>query len=1040
MTSKIPNPSFIIINSYAQEITDLSVIIQQAFPSAAVHIFSTLNDYVVAPEVTTEEKVLLLFENSFGLSNDNDTQIISNYSCDHTILVFQKNLDFSVTQLLINLGVSEILLKNQFNELQLQHSFFVSFSRKIKNINDSAKISKSHFVTMLRLHYDDLQVTVDSNLTVIEASKNLVAKLETKSQKLDQRSLRDYIHEDDLWILEDIAPLFDFRDNIILQSVRFKVSTGYYQNFELNLLREPSNLEHYIITLKDAKDCSPEDILRRDNNERFSAVAESTNSTIYEMFLEERKLFTANNRGIYGIIEGDHLEEYFNQYNLRIHPEDRNRLEHRFKLDFIEPSRKPSSNQYRLLQPNGRYQTILERYRILSREGIPYKRVGALSDITQSTAQNALIALEKQLYEMDAEQDIDFCEVIAILESKLEELIPYSNCMVVVINEQGAVECASKRTSVQKFISEIAKITDDRNNPLSSIVADSGKMSEDERWSNTMEVTNLYNYNYFRTSPATNKEKEIIATIVLLFNKQLARDETEEKLIQRITNLVGILVAKNKALSETKRSKEQFELVGKATNDTIWEWNVDVDSITWNKGIFEIFGYREEDVESTSRWWFSKVHPEDSVRVSVKLYHFLEQKTDKWQDEYRFACADGSYKYVLDRGFLEKRADGKALRMIGSMQDITHSKIEEERLKLLSAAITQANDAVIITETPRSVYALPKIVYVNPAFSKMTGYQDDEVVGQSPQIFIGKNAMVEQQTVLSKANEFNKEFIFEAINRRKNGEEYWARFSMIPVSNNVGEHSHWISIQSDISKQKEQEKEKEQLIQELTRHNNDLKQFSYITSHNLRAPLSNLIGLLNLIDDITIEDEDLKEIIEGFSKSTHLLNQTINDLINIVIIKDNLSIDRETIIIEEIIKKILDQLIYTTSLYSPKITINTTHAPFIVVNKTYIESIFLNLITNALRYSDPTRKLEISITSEEVDDEILLRFKDNGVGINLERNSDKLFGLYQRFHDYPDSKGLGLYLVKSQVTSMGGTITVESELGKGSCFILAFKK
>ena len=347
---------------------------------------------------------------------------------------------------------------------------------------------------------------------------------------------------------------------------------------------------------------------------------------------------------------------------------------------------------------------------------------------------------------------------------------------------------------------------------------------------------------------------------------------------------------------------------------------------------------------------------------------------------------------------------------------------------------------MIISETPRSVYVLSKIVYVNPAFSKMTGYQDDEVVGQSPQIFIGKNAMVEQQTVLSKANEFNKEFIFEAINRRKNGEEYWARFSMIPVSNNVGEHSHWISIQSDISKQKEQEKEKEQLIQELTRHNNDLKQFSYITSHNLRAPLSNLIGLLNLIDDITIEDEDLKEIIEGFSKSTHLLNQTINDLINIVIIKDNLSIDRETIIIEEIIKKILDQLSYTTSLYSPKITINTTHAPFIVVNKTYIESIFLNLITNALRYSDPTRKLEISITSEEVDDEILLRFKDNGVGINLERNSDKLFGLYQRFHDYPDSKGLGLYLVKSQVTSMGGTITVESELGKGSCFILAFKK
>ena len=201
-----------------------------------------------------------------------------------------------------------------------------------------------------------------------------------------------------------------------------------------------------------------------------------------------------------------------------------------------------------------------------------------------------------------------------------------------------------------------------------------------------------------------------------------------------------------------------------------------------------------------------------------------------------------------------------------------------------------------------------------------------------------------------------------------------------------------------------------------------------------------MIGLLNLIDDIVIEDEDLKEIIDGFSKSTHLLNQTINDLINIVIIKDNLSIKREQIIIKDTLQNILDQLSYTISLYAPRITIDTTKAPFLTANRTYIESIFLNLITNALRYSDSSRQLEINISSQDMGDEIILRFEDNGVGIDLERNRDKLFGLYQRFHDYPDSKGLGLYLVKSQVTSMGGGIAVESELGKGSCFIVAFKK
>ena len=93
-----------------------------------------------------------------------------------------------------------------------------------------------------------------------------------------------------------------------------------------------------------------------------------------------------------------------------------------------------------------------------------------------------------------------------------------------------------------------------------------------------------------------------------------------------------------------------------------------------------------------------------------------------------------------------------------------------------------------------------------------------------------------------------------------------------------------------------------------------------------------------------------------------------------------------------------------------------------------------------MRYSDPDRKLEIDISSQIVGNETVLIFKDNGVGIDLDRNREKIFGLYQRFHDFPDSKGLGLYLVKSQVLSMGGSISVESELGRGSSFIISFNR
>jgi signal transduction histidine kinase len=99
----------------------------------------------------------------------------------------------------------------------------------------------------------------------------------------------------------------------------------------------------------------------------------------------------------------------------------------------------------------------------------------------------------------------------------------------------------------------------------------------------------------------------------------------------------------------------------------------------------------------------------------------------------------------------------------------------------------------------------------------------------------------------------------------------------------------------------------------------------------------------------------------------------------------------------------------------------------------------LNLLTNAIKYKSENRKLKITINANEVDDTVYLIFKDNGIGIDLERNRDKVFGLYQRFHNYPDSKGLGLYLVKSQVETMGGTISIESEVNKGTTFTLTFK-
>ena len=495
----------------------------------------------------------------------------------------------------------------------------------------------------------------------------------------------------------------------------------------------------------------------------------------------------------------------------------------------------------------------------------------------------------------------------------------------------------------------------------------------------------------------------------------------------------------NTTNDEIKESNERYDIVAKATSDTIWDWKIEEDSFIWNKGIQGVFGYKKADVGSTSKWWFDRIHPEDSLKMSIKLYSFLEQKTEKWQDEYRFKCADGTYKYVFDRGFLVKDANGKPIRMIGAIQDVTKQKQEEQRLRLLETVITQTKDAVIITDIDISNNDIPNIIFVNSAFTNMTGYESEEVIGQSPSMFFGSKSDVLEIEKLKTAVKEYKECFIESLSYKKDGEEYWVNFSMLPVTNVEGEHSHWISIQRDVTEEKEKEKEKEQLIRELTQNNKDLKQFSYITSHNLRAPLSNLTGLLNLIEDIPIENSELKEMIAGFSKSTHILNETINDLVKVIIIKDNPSIQKEKVLIKEVFENVFSQLSFLISINKPILKIELEEVTILNINKSYLESIFLNLLTNSIKYKSLNKQLRIWITSKVIGDNLILTFKDNGIGIDLERTRDKIFGLYQRFHNYPDSKGLGLYLVKSQVETMGGTITIDSEVNKGTTFTIIFK-
>lgn len=381
---------------------------------------------------------------------------------------------------------------------------------------------------------------------------------------------------------------------------------------------------------------------------------------------------------------------------------------------------------------------------------------------------------------------------------------------------------------------------------------------------------------------------------------------------------------------------------------------------------------------------------------------------------------------------------GSVVQFISICTDITEKRIEETRLKLLESVITNTKDAVIITEAEPFTLPGPKIVYVNNAFCEMTGYSQEEVIGKTPRILQGPLTDREELHKLGEALRKWESTEIEIINYKKNGEHFWVNFSVVPIADETGWFTHWISVQRDTTNRRKLEEERKHLIDELSSSIAELKQFTYITSHNLRAPVTNLLGIFSILDTSTIQDSFTLELIEGLRKSTLNLNETLNDLIKILIIKENTNLTLSKVNIPETlehVKKSIENLLLNKNA---NIQVDFSAFNSIDFNKSYLESIFLNLITNSIRYAYPERKIEIKIRTEIKKNKLKLIYSDNGLGMDMNRVKDQIFGLYKRFHNHPESKGVGLYLVHSQVTSLGGQIEVDSEVNVGTTFTITF--
>ena len=323
---------------------------------------------------------------------------------------------------------------------------------------------------------------------------------------------------------------------------------------------------------------------------------------------------------------------------------------------------------------------------------------------------------------------------------------------------------------------------------------------------------------------------------------------------------------------------------------------------------------------------------------------------------------------------------------------------------------------------------------INPAVSKLLEYSLEELYSRPINYFVHKDDKDITEMVRDELRREKPLYHFENRYVTKSGKIVWLTWTSFPIEDD----RVIFAIAKNITHKKKLEADRNALLTKLTRVNKELKKLSYTTSHDLRSPVSGLISIFDLIDTSRINDQQTIELFEILKLAGEKLDQTLNNYVDVLSEKHDQEVSVTELDLDESLNNVLQSIHFL--IQTSKVTI---HSDFyrmqkVRFNKAYLESIFLNLITNSIKYARPDRLPAISIRSEIGNGNKRMIFEDNGLGFDMGKVKDKIFGLHQKFHSHTDSRGIGLYLVYNHITSLGGHIEVESEVDKGTRFIITF--
>ncbi len=513
----------------------------------------------------------------------------------------------------------------------------------------------------------------------------------------------------------------------------------------------------------------------------------------------------------------------------------------------------------------------------------------------------------------------------------------------------------------------------------------------------------------------------------------------------KLTGTVQDISDKKKLEFEREDWKQKHEVVATAAGIVVYDYNIITGKILWSGSTQELLGLSEEELGDINSWE-KRIHQKDREMV-VKELDLAMNDMRPYDVEYRFIKGDGSYAHVHDKGIF--LGNGKATKMLGMMDDVSENRRAEFALKesegRFKSMISDMNIGVGL--------------YDENTVPILCNRQAYEMLGMSEEQYMGQAALDESWKALKEDGSalMNDEFpiplairtkkhvrdFIMAVFRPQKNDWVWLMVDVVPLLSKEGDLIHVICTFSDITGLREAQatlgsrnEMLSNLSEELQTRNDRLLEFAQIVSHNLRSPISSIVSLSKIVMDGP--DQIIMEAaISHIAKVSENALQTIDELNDVLKVQQE-SLETENLSFESILGHVKNS--HQGDIMEANAQIHHTFkVKEIDFVKIYLESIFSNFLSNSLKYRSEIEDCQIRISTYSNDEQdIVLEWEDNGIGIDLERYGNDIFNLGKTFHENSDSRGVGLFLVKNQVSVMGGSISVESEPGNGTKFTVNF--